>query len=153
VRVDALQNADKDLPLLFRNALKGLGARETGEMPYGVEKRRGFVREVQTAGPPIGRVGPPLDQAVGLHSIEYAHQSHRVDIRQFGKANLADPLVLGEVAERLALRQGDPEAARALLETLHIEPSGILEEKAESSQPVHVQFRSGWRFITITMIA
>src|SRR5882672_2496728 len=151
--MDARQNADKQLPVLFRNALKGLGAGEIGEAPDRVEKRRGFAREVQTAGPPIGRVGSPLDQAVGLHPIEYAHQRHRVGLRKFGEANLADSLVLGKMAERLALRQRDPEAARALLEALHIEPSDVLEEKAESSQSIHVQFPSASQMILSVMIA
>jgi hypothetical protein len=35
--VDAFQDADKQLLLLFRNAFKSLGASEIGEMPYRVE--------------------------------------------------------------------------------------------------------------------
>jgi hypothetical protein len=57
------------------------------------------------------------------------------------------------MAERLALRQRDPEAARALLEALNIEPSDVLEEKAESSQSIHVQFPSASQMILSVMIA
>ena len=94
----------------------------------------------EPAGPPVGRVGAPLDPAGVFHAVDLPHQRHRPDFEQIGEAGLVDPLVAGEIAEDAALRPGQAEPAAVLVETAPEQAGDVMHEKPEAA--VEIQNRT-----------
>ena len=81
----------------------------------------------------------PLDQTRLLQPVEDAGERDRLDLEDLGQRALLDALVARQMRQHLALRAGQPELARILLEALAHQAGHVVQEEAEIAvEIVHI---------------
>ena len=95
--------------------------------------------EPQQAHAAVPAMEQPLDQPRLLQPVEDAGERDRLDLEELGQRALLDALVARQMRQHLALRPGQPEVARILLEALAHQAGHVVQEEAEIAvEIVHI---------------
>ena len=126
-----LQCLQQALGVGLRHAGQRLSAGDLSELSELDQFRARGRRQMQTPGPPVGRMRMPLDQPLGLELVDDAAERDRLDLQQLGQTALVDAFVLREVSQDLPLRPRQARAARVLLEAPLQQAGDLVQQKSE----------------------
>ena len=130
VRDDPVKRPNQNRGLVRGEASEGLAERFADDVPEQRQHGPGVRGDRKGARPAIGEARASLCKSHGFQPIKDADQPRGCDGGQLRKAPLSDPFMLGQHQQRSALRKIERQIPGALLETSHIQPTGLAQTEA-----------------------